>query len=168
MTTDMPTDIPTDMPTSLQQNFMLVSGLFLATVITAFSSIGIARAAEVAKIGDFEMHSIAVPTTELSPEAAKEYNVTPAAGRGLLTVALIKKGHHGEASSVAGQVYAGAVTQGNRLFSIPIREVHHADQVYYLGEFRVEAPDTLRFLVNANVLGKPMKVEFSQIFSVAN
>jgi hypothetical protein len=40
--------------------------------------------------------------------------------------------------------------------------------VYYLGEFRVEAPDTLRFLVNANVLGKPMKVEFSQIFSVAN
>ena len=158
------------MPTSLQQKSSPVSVIaaFFIVCIAPFAATGSAHAAEVAKIGDLEMHSIAVPTTELSPEAAKEYNVTPTAGRGLLTVALIKKGHHGEASSVAGQVYAGAVTQGNRLFSIPIREVHHADQVYYLGEFRVEAPDTLRFLVNANVLGKPMKVEFSQIFSVAN
>jgi hypothetical protein len=48
---------------------------------------------------------------------------------------------------------------------VPIREVRQPDGVYYLGEFRYNAPDTIRFLVNANVLGKPMKVEFVRAFS---
>jgi hypothetical protein len=128
-------------------------------------SIGQANAAEVSRLGDLEVHGIAVPTTELTPEAAKDYNITPAAGRGLLTVTLIKKGSAGKAESVPGQVYAGGFTQNNHLFSVPIREVRQPDGVYYLGEFRYNAPDTIRFLVNANVLGKPMKVEFVRAFS---
>ena len=126
---------------------------------------GMPHAAEVAKAGDLEMHSVAVPSTELTPDAAKDYNITPAPGRGLLTITLIKKGRNGKAESVPGQVYAGAVTQDNKLLTIPIREIRQADGVYYLGEYRVSAPDTLRFLVNANVLGKPMKAEFSRAFS---
>jgi hypothetical protein len=66
---------------------------------------------------------------------------------------------------VPGQVYAGAVTQDNKLFTIPIREVRQADGVYYLGEYRVTVPDKLRFLVNANVLGKPLKAEFTRAFA---
>lgn len=127
--------------------------------------IGQANAAEVSRLGDLEVHSIAVPTTELTPEAAKDYNITPAAGRGLLTVTLIKKGTAGKSESVPGQVYAGGFTQNNHLFNVPIREVRQPDGVYYLGEFRYNAPDTIRFLVNANVLGKPMKVEFARVFS---
>jgi hypothetical protein len=131
----------------------------------ALLAAGVAGAAEVAKLGDLEMHSVAVPSSELTPDAAKDYNITPAPGRGLLTVTLIKKGRGGKAESVPGQVYAGAVSQDNKLFSIPIREVRQADGVYYLGEYRVNAPDTLRFLVNANVLGKPLKAEFTRAFS---
>lgn len=133
--------------------------------VLALAYAGVAGANEVARFGDLEMHSIAVPTTELTPEAARDYNVTPDSGRGLLTVALVKKGRGGKAESVAGQVYAGGFTQDNKLFTIPIREIRHADGVYYLGEYRVSTPDTIRFLVNANVLGKAMKVEFSRAFS---
>lgn len=134
-------------------------------IALALAYAGIVSAAEVAKIGDLEMHSVAMLTTELTPEAAKDYNVTPAGGRGLLTVTLTRKGRHGKAVSIPGQVYAGAVTQDNKIFTIPVREVRQADGVYYLGEYRVNAPDTIRFLVNANVLGKPMKTEFSRAFS---
>lgn len=126
---------------------------------------GIASAAEVAKVGDLEMHSVALPSNELTPEAAKDFNITPAPGRGVLTVTLLKKNSHGKAEPVPGQVYAGMVTQGNKLFTIPIREVRQADGIHYLGEYRVTAPDTLRFMVNANVLGKPMKTEFTRAFS---
>lgn len=139
--------------------------LYRLLLLLSLASAGMVSAAEVAKTGDLEMHSVAVPSTELTPDAAKDYNITPAPGRGLLTVTLIKKGRNGKAESVAGQVYAGAVTQNNQLFTIPIREVRQADGVYYLGEYRVNAPDTLRFLINANVLGKPMKSEFSRAFS---
>jgi len=141
------------------RNTLLLPCAFLCLLI------GQANAAEVSRLGVLEVHGIAVPTTELTPEAAKDYNITPAAGRGLLTVTLIKKGSAGKAESVPGQVYAGGFTQNNHLFSVPIREVRQPDGVYYLGEFRYNAPDTIRFLVNANVLGKPMKVEFVRAFS---
>jgi hypothetical protein len=138
--------------------------LFAGFVLTVGPVTGIAHAAEVARLGNLEVHGAAVPTTALTPEAARAYNVTQAEGRGLLTVTLIRKGAAGQAESVAGQVYAGAFTRNNHLFTVPIREVRQKDGVYYLGEFRYSAPDHIRFLVNANVLGKPMKIEFARAF----
>ena len=140
---------------------MHVRAVLLGAALIASS----AQAVEVAKVGDLEVHCIAVPTTELTPEAAKAYNVTPAPDRGLLTITLMKRTRPGEARSVAGQVYAGAVNQNNYLSSIPIREVRDGAEVYYLGEYRVNAPDTMRFLINANVLGKMLKTEFTRVFS---
>ncbi len=139
--------------------------LLLSSIALALASASSASADDVSRLGDLEMHSTAVPTNELTAEAAKAYNISPESGRGLLTVTLIKKAPNGRSRSVSGQVYAGAVTQENKLFTIPIREVHRDEGVYYLGEYRINAPDTIRFLVNANVLGKPMKVEFSRAFS---
>jgi hypothetical protein len=124
-----------------------------------------AQAVEVARVGDLELHCVAVPSTELTPEAAKSYNVDPKPNRGLLTITILKKGNPAEARAVSGQVYAGALNQNNYLSSIPIREVREDGNVFYIGEFRLNAPDTLRFLVNANVLGKAMKSEFIRVFS---
>ncbi len=113
---------------------------------------------------DIELYSVAVPTTELTAEAAKNYNVERSPTRGLLTVTLVKKGKSGANETIAGQVYAGAINLRNNLSNIPIREVHEGGSVYYLGEFQVSTPDTLRFLVNANVMGKVMKSEFARDF----
>ncbi len=122
-------------------------------------------AGDISRLGDLELHCAALPSTELTPEAAKAYNVTPEPGRGLLTVTLMRRNGHGEAKSVPGQVYAGAINQNNQVTSIPIREVRDQGQIYYLGEYRVTPPDTLRFLVNANVLGKMLKTELSRGFA---
>jgi hypothetical protein len=140
---------------------MYAPAILLGLILTVCS----ARADEIAKLGDLELHCVAVPTTELTPEAAKAYNVEANPGRGLLTITLMKRLRPGEAKSVAGQVYAGAINQGNYLSTIPIREIRDGNEVYYLGEYRVNAPDTMRFLINANVLGKMMKSEFTRVFS---
>lgn len=113
---------------------------------------------------DIELYSVVVPTTELTAEAAKNYNVERSPNRGLLTVTLVKKGKSGKSETVAGQVYAGAINLRNNLSNIPIREVREGGSVTYLGEFQVTAPDTLRFLVNASVMGKIMKNEFAHEF----
>ena len=113
---------------------------------------------------DIELYSVVVPTSELTAEAAKNYNVERNPNRGLLTVTLVKKGKSGKNETVAGQVYAGAINLGNKLTNIPIREVRDGASVTYLGEFQVTPPDTLRFLVNANVMGKTMKSEFAHDF----
>ena len=113
---------------------------------------------------DIELYCVAMPTTELTAEAAKNYNVERSPSRGLLTVTLVKKGKAGKNETLSGQVYAGAINLRNNLSNIPIREVRDGDSVYYLGEFQVTTPDTLRFLVNANVMGKTMKNEFAREF----
>ena len=116
---------------------------------------------------DIELHSIAVLTTDLTTEAAKNYNVERDPKRGLLTVTLVKKSKSGKSETVPGQVYAGAINLRNNLSNIPIREVRDGGSVYYLGEFQVTPPDTLIFLVNANVMGKTMKNEFAHVFQGA-
>jgi len=116
---------------------------------------------------DIELHSVAVPTTELTAEAAKQYNVERDPNRGLLTVTLVKKSKSGKSETVPGQIYAGAINQRHNLSNIPIREVRTDGSVYYLGEFQVTPPDTLIFLVNANVMGKTMKNEFAHVFQGA-
>lgn len=113
---------------------------------------------------DIELYSIAVPTMELTAEAAKNYNVERSPNRGLLTVTLVKKVKSGKNETLPGQIYAGAINLRNNLSNIPIRQVQEGASVYYLGEFHVDTPDTLRFLVNANVMGKTMKSEFAREF----
>lgn len=123
-----------------------------------------AQASDRYSTRDIELYSVAVPTLELTAEAAQQYNVERAPNRGLLTVTLVKHDRLGKNETLAGQVYAGAVNQSHTLSNIPIREVRDGASVYYLGEFQVNAPDTLRFLVNANVMGKTMKNEFTRAF----
>lgn len=123
-----------------------------------------AQAAATASAGNLEMHCIALPSTELTEDAVRRFNVSVAPDRAVVKVTLLRKGRNGQMEAVPGQVYVGAIDQRNQLSSIPMRELRDADSVRYLGEFRIEAPNTLRFLVSANVLGKPLKLEFSRSF----
>lgn len=138
--------------------------ILLGTALTLTLGNAPVRAEELSRVGDLELHSAAVPTTELTPEAARDYNVVVGPHRGLLTVTLLRKSRNGEARSVPGQVYAGAVNQNNYLISIPIREVQRGGDVYYLGEYRLAPPDTLRFIINANVQGRHLKGELTRVF----
>lgn len=117
------------------------------------------------KSGDLEMHCVAMPTSELTPEAAREFNVVRDPQRGLLTVTVFRHLGQGRTQAQQAQVFAGAINQQNLISTIPVREMQKDGAVYYLGEFRVAPPDTLRFLVNASAThGKPLKVEFSRGF----
>jgi len=139
---------------ALRRTILLLAALFAAQ----------AQAHDRYTTSDIELYSVVAPTTELTAEAAKNYNVERSPNRGLLTITLVKKGKSGKSETVSGQVYAGAINLSNNLSNIPIREVREGGSVTYLGEFQVTTPDTLRFLVNANVMGKTMKNEFAHEF----
>lgn len=137
--------------------------LCLAALVAGVS----AQAGEpgITRSGDLEMRCLALPTSELTPEAAREYNVARDPRRGLLTVTIQRHQGPGKAKPLQAQVFAGAINQANIVSTIPVREVQQGDTVYYLGEFHVTPPDTLRFLVNANTLhGRPLKAEFTRAF----
>ena len=137
----------------------LSSALLLAPVIAQ------ADGHDVVRLGDLEMHCVAQSTAALTPEAAHNFNVTRAPDRGLLTIALFRHTGQGQTETQAGQVFAGAINQGNTLTNIPVREVRQGPAVYYLGEFRLQPPDSLRFLINAHVGDKTLKANFKHDFN---
>lgn len=145
---------------SVRSGFIRVA----ACLATLHIQSALASEQEMARAGDLEMHCVALPTSELTPEAAKEFNVARDPQRGLLTVTFFRNLGQGKTQTRQAQVFAGGITQSNNLFSIPVREVRKNDSVYYLGEFRVTPPDTLRFIVNGSVAGKSLKADFSRSF----
>jgi hypothetical protein len=124
----------------------------------AFCLCGPAGAAVTVTSDDVVVVMDAMPSTELTADAAQRYNVSPAANRGVLTVNTTKHG-----KPVPSQVYVGAVNSKNNLINVPMRAL--PDTGGHLGEFYVLPNDNLNFIVNVNVLGKPLKAKFSRAFN---
>lgn len=141
----------------LPMGLLMGLGLVLATPAGA-------KQESTVRVGDVEMHCVAIPAAELIPDAAQEFNVRPTEHRGVLTITLIRHLGAGNTRAEAGQVFAGAINLRNQLSSIPVREVRRGDAVYYLGEYRVEPPDTLRFRVNATVGARSLTADFIHEF----
>lgn len=117
--------------------------------------------------GDLEMHCEAVASKELPPGSDQAFNVIPDPKRAVLMVTIVRHLGGGRVQTQPAQVYAGAIDSHNSLYNIPMREIHKDGSVFYLGEFHIAPPDTLRFLVNANAAyGKPLKAEFRRSFAL--
>ncbi|OYZ58035.1 MAG: hypothetical protein B7Y21_05030 [Hydrogenophilales bacterium 16-61-112] len=111
------------------------------------SSVAAVAHAEISqKFGNLEIHYNALTTDELLPEVAKKNKVgapTPVPAK--LTI------------------YATNLTQ--QLSNVSMREIKEGTAIYYLGEFRVTPPDTLKFTATVEVAGEPKyEMTFDQKF----
>ena len=123
-----------------------------------------AMAEQSVKFGDIEVHYNAMPTSELLPEVAKNYKLERSQTRGLLTISVIKKNQLGVGQPIKAEVTAHFVNQYSQLGGIDMREVQEGPAIYYLGEFRMSPPDTLKFTANVKPQGSTQtyKVEFDR------
>lgn len=126
----------------------------------------VAAAEQAQKFSDIEVHYNAMPTDELLPEVAKTYRIDRSRNRGLLTISVLKKNNLGIAQPVRATVTANAVNLNATLAKIEMREIREGPAIYYLGEFRVTPPDTLKFNVSVTPEGASAgyKVEFQREF----
>lgn len=123
-----------------------------------------AMAEQSVKFGDIEVHYNAMPTSELLPEVAKNYKLERSQTRGLLTVSVLRKNQLGVGQPIKAEVTAHVVNQYSQLGNIDLREIQEGPAIYYLGEFRMSPPDTLKFTLSVTPQGsaKPLKVEFDR------
>jgi len=133
--------------------------LFLCSVAA------VAHAEISQKFGPLEIHYNAITTDELLPEVARSYKIERSKTRGLLTVSVLKQNKMGAASPVPAKltVYVTNLTQ--QLAYVNMREIKEGTAIYYLGDFRVAPPDTLKFNATVEVAGEPKhEMVFSQQF----
>ena len=133
--------------------------LFLTLPATAFAE-------RSQTFGDIEVHFNALSTTELSPDMAKAYQLERSKNRGMITVAVLKKDKAGVGHPIKATISANAVNLSSQLSDMTMREIQEGKAIYYLGDYRVSAPDTLKFKVAIKPQGenKTLNVEFQQPF----
>lgn len=136
---------------------------FLALMLGATTGV---LAEQSQKFAGIEVHYSAIPTNDLQPEIAKSYNITRSKNRGLLTIAVLKKNKLDVAVPIKAQLNASAVNLAGQRSKVPMREVQEGTAIYYLGEYPVTAPDTLKFSVTVTQEGEktPHMMEFQQQF----
>jgi hypothetical protein len=85
--------------------------------------------------------------------------------RGLLTLSVLKQNPVGAPTPVPARLKVYATNLSQQLAHVAMREVKEGSAVYYLGEFRVVAPDTLKFTATVEVAGEPKReMVFEQKF----
>jgi hypothetical protein len=127
--------------------------------------ISVAQAEQAEKFGNVEVHYNAMLSTDLLPEVAKAYKIDRSPTRGIVTISVLKKNAMGVAQPIPAKLSAYLVNLSNQLGDIDMREIREGNAIYYLGEFRIVPPNTLKFTVTVEVAGDPKReVNFSQKF----
>lgn len=124
-----------------------------------------AHAEQAEKFGNVEVHYNAMLTSDLLPDVARSYKIDRSNTRGLVTISVLRKNAMGVGVPIAARLSVYAVNLNSQLSTIDMREIKEGSAIYYLGEFRVVPPDTLKFNVTVNAPGEPQReVAFSQQF----
>ena len=125
----------------------------------------VAQAEQAEKFGNLEVHYNAMLSTDLLPEVAKNYKIDRSPTRAIVTISVLRKNAMGATQPIAAGLSAYLVNPSNQLGHIAMREIREGSAIYYLGEFRVVPPTTLRFTVTVEIAGEPRReVHFSQKF----
>lgn len=106
-----------------------------------------AHAEQMERFGDIEVHYNAMPTDELTPEVARAYQIERSRNRGLMTISVIKRDAQGVGHPIKARVSAAIKMLTTQTIDVALREVVEGEAIYYLGDFRVIPPTTLRFEV---------------------
>lgn len=105
--------------------------------------------------GPIVVHYNAITTNELVPEVARSYKIERSKTRGLVTMSVLRQNSLGVSSPVPARLTVYATNLNQQLANIEMREVRDGNAIYYLGEFRVAPPDTLKFTATVEVDGEP-------------
>ncbi len=117
------------------------------------------------KFGSLEVHYNALTTDELLPEVARAYKIERSKTRGLVTMSVLQRNKVGAAVPVPATLTMYATNLSQQLTNIEMRAIKEGTAIYYLGDFRVTAPDTLKFTTTIEVAGEPKhEMTFTQKF----
>lgn len=137
----------------------------LLAALCLCSITAVAHAEISQKFGAYEIHYNALTTDILLPEVARSYKIERSKTRGLVTMSVLHQNAVGQPSPVPAKISIYATNLSQQLTNIEMREIKEGTAIYYLGEFRVAPPETLKFNATIEVPGEPkIEMTFNQKF----
>lgn len=137
----------------------------LLAALCLCSAVGTAHAEIAQKFGPLEIHYNALTTDSLLPEVARTYKIERSKTRGLVTMSVLKQNSVGALVPLPARLTLYVTNLNQQLAQVPMREIREGTAIYYLGEFRVAPPDTLKFTATVEMDGEPTReIVFNQKF----
>ncbi|MFT5756711.1 MAG: hypothetical protein ACI9LM_001431 [Alteromonadaceae bacterium] len=123
------------------------------------------HAQNMKKMGDINVHYMAIGATFLTPEIAKAYGIERSRYNGLVNISVLDNTQNNSpAKSVS--LIGKARNNVGQLKSLVFREVKEGDAIYYLAEVNYANEETIHFDVQITDGSKKHNLKFSQKFYV--
>ncbi|HFE47857.1 MAG TPA: DUF4426 domain-containing protein [Chromatiaceae bacterium] len=139
---------------------IIVTGLLLLLA-------GLPALAENSTVANgYTIHHNALTTDMLPKDVARAYHIQRSKSRGMLNVSIIKNIPGTTGQAVPAHVRVFAANLNGQTKTIPMREIREDNAIYYIGDFRINNEETLKFTIEVWLPGerKPYIAKLSQEF----
>lgn len=118
--------------------------LLLATLFSLTMPLN-AQAEQPRNFGDYTIHYTAFTTDNLTPSAARAYNITRSKKRALLNVSILKKTANGSSRPTRASIKGTTTSLSQQLKELSLREISEKGTIYYIAETPVVDAETLKY-----------------------
>lgn len=118
--------------------------------------------------GQYIVYFNALPTEQLTPDIARQYEIVRSKSRALLNVSIRKKEPDGSTTSVTGAVSASAINLNGQLKPMTLREIREENAIYYIGELPITDAEVLIYTIDVMPINEPSRftIRFKKQFFV--
>lgn len=128
---------------------MLSSPRFIAALALAACAVSSHAQSHETRQGDYRLRSSTVASDRISPAAAAQHGIEPAASRAVLNVLVLRRSSGAEESPVAATVTASMQNLAGVRRDIALREVNENGRVSYIGSYEFLPREVIDFEVTA-------------------
>jgi len=138
----------------------------LTLLLMLFCSLSFSVYAEnMKKLGDLNVHYMAIGATFLTPEIAKAYGIKRSRYNGLVNISALDNTQKGSPAKTV-RIIGKARNNVGQLKSLIFREVKEENAIYYLAEVNYANEETIHFDLQITDGSKKHNLKFSQKFYV--
>ena len=143
----------------------ILSSLFLSLLLTSLATAQTSSMQASHRFGEYVVHPGTMITANLDPKVAAKYDIQRSDHRGLVTVA-VRRQTNGGSQPVKAEVSATLVNLSAQRRDLSLREVDEGQAIYYLADFRIDPPETIKvqFRIQPQGSDRTLKFELSRTF----
>lgn len=128
------------------------SWIALAGILLMLAT-GVTRAGQFEDFGDYQVHYNVFPSSFLTPEIAKQYELVRSKSIGIVNVSILRKTEDGTFKPVNGQVEGKVINDIQQNRFLAFRRIDEGDAVYFIAQFQYIDGELLTFEIKANAPG---------------
>ncbi len=125
--------------------------------------ISLTHAEQKKAFGDYEVHYIALTSTDLSPEVAKQYGIKRSRYLGYLSITVLKKGYR---NALDAHISGEMVNLLGQYKSLDFMRIQEGRAIYFISTFKFDKEEIYSFDLNIKTLKpkKELNLKFKQKF----